>query len=153
MNALVLKTSIFLILQMLLAPHETYNAEINKVVAETSYERTIKINDINESFVENLNNNLKGKKITCIGDSITYGNGGSYKEDGTQISYCDYLSQILSAEVINLGVGGAAIGDYWDENSLILRWHQIPHDSDIIIIYGGVNDYFIGKMFLIWNLW
>lgn len=145
MKTLILKASFILILQILLAPQATYEKEINKIIAETPYQKTIEIDNINKVFIENLDNNLKNKKITCLGDSITYGNGGSYKEDGTQISYCDYLSKTLSAEIINLGIGGTAIGDYWDENSFILRWDTIPQDSDIIIIYGGVNDYFIGN--------
>lgn len=145
MNTIILKTSLFLLFLMSLSPENAYKEEIEKINTETSYEKTLEINEVNEFFIEKLDNKLEGKKITCLGDSITYGNGGSYKEDGTQISYCDYLADILDAEVVNLGIGGTAIGDYWDENSFILRWNKIPEDSDIIIIYGGLNDYFIGN--------
>lgn len=111
---------------------------------EDSYGKTMKLNNKNNAVIALSNYDFSSKKITCIGDSITAGNGGSYDANGKQISYCNFLASTLGCEVVNLGIGGAAIGDYWDESSLILRWNQIPQDSDIIIIFAGVNDYFIG---------
>jgi lysophospholipase L1-like esterase len=139
----------FIVGLMLLSqnPYNTYNDMVDAVYEQeaTCYEKTIEINDINEVLLEKYGKNLEGKKITCIGDSITYGNGGSLKEDGTRVSYCDYLEGYTKEDVINLGIGGAPIGDYWDDSSLILRWEEIPEDSDIILVFAGTNDYFIGE--------
>lgn len=123
-----------------------YNDEINAInQQEDSFLKTLKINMRDMSIVEKSDIDFSNKKITCIGDSITYGCGGSDNGIGGKISYCDFLANILNCEVVNLGIGGAAIGDYWDENSLILRWNQIPLDSDIIIFFAGTNDFFIGQ--------
>lgn len=109
-----------------------------------TYNKTMRINKNDLSIIYNSNTNLEGKKITCIGDSITFGNGGSEVSENKNISYCDFLALTLNCEVVNLGIGGSAIGDYWDETSLILRWQEIPQDSDIIVVFAGVNDFFIG---------
>lgn len=102
---------------------------------DNSYSKTMRITNKCKQIVEQ-SELLSGKKITVIGDSITEGPG--WLEDMAQIAGCD---------ICNLGIGGSAIADYWDENSLILRWNQIPEDSDIIIIFAGINDYFIGNNF------
>lgn len=123
---------------------EECNNEINAIIEqEDSISKTLKINTRDMAIVDTSDIDFSGKKITCIGDSITYGCGGSDNGYGGKISYCDFLSNILNCEVVNLGVGGATIADYWDENSLILRWNQIPVDSDIIIFFAGTNDFFI----------
>lgn len=96
--------------------------------------------DINDRY-----SNLLNKKISIMGDSITAGVGNSKKEDGSNVSVTDFLYNHTQNDVYNLGIGGAAIGDYWDSNSFILRYDTIPNDSDIIIIFGGANDYFIGN--------
>lgn len=126
-------------------PITIYDEQIQNIDTKNSYEYTIQVDSINQSFLDTFLSEVDINKVSCLGDSITYGNGGSDDGMGNKISYCNYLSDILDCEVINLGIGGTAIGDYWDENSFILRWNAIPDDSDIIIIFGGVNDYFIGN--------
>lgn len=118
------------------------NIEISE---QSSYDKTIQIENIYDKVLLLYDGSLEGKKITCIGDSITYGNGGSNDCYGNKISYCNFLGDILRANILNQGVGGSAIADNWDETSLILRWFNIPQDSDIILIFAGVNDYFIGE--------
>ena len=127
-------------------PLTIYNQNISQLddAMMTPYEETQIINELNESIISH-HNNLNDLKITCIGDSITYGNGGSLNLDGTRFNYCNYLETLTNRKVINLGIGGSPIGDYWDESSLILRWQEIPKDTDIIIIFAGINDYFIGE--------
>ena len=111
----------------------------------TSYEYTKYNFDIDKEYVQNNIEILKDKKITCIGDSITEGVGSSKLDDNTYNSYCNYLSKIIGTPVINMGKGGAPIGDYWDSTALYLRWTDIPIDTDVIIIFAGINDFFIGK--------
>lgn len=111
----------------------------------SSYDKTIQIEQVYDTILSTYDGSFEGKKITCLGDSITYGNGGSDDGNGNKISYCNFLGDILRANVVNQGIGGAAIADNWDENSLILRWYNVPQDSDSILIFAGANDYFIGE--------
>lgn len=111
---------------------------------DDSIEKTVSINRKDKEVIELYDEDLSDKKITCIGDSVTEGVGGTKDEDGNHISYTNYIAEITGAEVINLGIGGTSIGNYWDENSFILRFHEIPEDSNIIVVFGGVNDFFIG---------
>ena len=79
-----------------------------------------------------------GKKITCIGDSITAGSG-------TTKTYWSILDEILDPEsMTGMGVAGSCVSatsDYMTSNSpLISRYTSIPA-SDIITIYMGTNDY------------
>ena len=122
-----------------------YGNEIEAIERqEDSLNKTLKINTKDLAIITTNDIDFSDKKITCIGDSITYGNGGSDDGYGNKISYCNFLSEELKCQVINLGIGGSAIGDYWDETSLIRRWEEIPQDSDIIIVFAGINDFFIG---------
>lgn len=81
--------------------------------------------------------------IACLGDSITEGvNGASGHADG--LTYPEVIKEVLHAkEVYNLGIGGSTIGDYWAA-AMVNRYMEIPKDTDIIIVYGGINDVFSG---------
>ena len=83
-------------------------------------------------------NHFAGKKITCVGDSITAGSG-------TTKTYWSILDETLQPEsMTGMGVAGScvsAMSDYKTANSpLINRYASIP-ESDIITIYMGTNDY------------
>lgn len=83
-------------------------------------------------------NHCAGKKVTCVGDSITAGSG-------TTKTYCSILDDTLELEsMTGMGVAGSCVSatsDYKTSNSpLINRYKSIP-DSDIITIYMGTNDY------------
>lgn len=86
---------------------------------------------------------LSGKKISCLGDSLTEGVGSDKNEYGNYISYCDYLQNALNCNVKNYGIGGSSFnaGGY---EPFVKRMYSIPRDSDIIIVMGGYNDYFEG---------
>ena len=83
-------------------------------------------------------NHCAGKKVTCVGDSITVGSG-------TTKTYWSILDDTLELEsMTGMGVAGSCVSatsDYKTSNSpLINRYKSIP-DSDIITIYMGTNDY------------
>ena len=83
-------------------------------------------------------NHCAGKKVTCVGDSITAGSG-------TTKTYWSILDDTLELEsMTGMGVAGSCVSatsDYKTGNSpLINRYKSIP-DSDIITIYMGTNDY------------
>lgn len=107
--------------------------------------KTDAAHDINKQIAELNTYNFSGKKIACLGDSITYGQGSSVNEYGYYISYVDYLRDILGCETVNLGVPGSAIGSYSGDQAMLWRIDQIPQDSDVVIIFGGINDYFYGN--------
>lgn len=102
---------------------------------------------VDEALTTVAHGALRGKKIACLGDSLTYGSGGLDKPDGSKISYCDYLAQYSGAEVVNVGVGGSSMGGTPPVGegapaNFLDRYREIPPDSDIILVMGGVNDYF-----------
>lgn len=103
--------------------------------------KTLLINQKDREIVGLGGVNFAGKKIVCLGDSITAGAGGETDESGRLIGYCDYLAAILGCEVVNQGIGGTTVGSYFIENSFVERYDQIPEDADIIILEGGLNDY------------
>lgn len=96
------------------------------------YAATNKIANKCSVICETLENNpFQGKNITVIGDSISVQ------------SWPERMGMISDSNITNLAIGGSAIADYWDETSIILRWQEIPSDSDVIIVMAGINDYFV----------
>lgn len=122
------------------------NEKKKAYLAENSMEKLIKINKTDKEII-NLNMiDFSNKKIACLGDSITYGVGGSDDGEGGKINYGYFLEEILNAkEVTTYGEGGMPLGDGYTDGSLINRFENIPKDTDIVIVFGGVNDFFIGK--------
>jgi len=93
--------------------------------------------------------NLKGKKVNFLGDSITQGDGTSSKEH----IYLSLLRERVGlAEARNYGIGGTRYAiqkgtksrpkdDYVDLNSFAERFDQMDDDADIVVVFGGTNDY------------
>lgn len=93
--------------------------------------------------------NLKGLKINFLGDSITEGVGTSCKEN----TYPEVLKRMAElAEVRNYGMGGTRYAiqkgtearpknDAEDINSFSERFNQMDDDADVVVIFGGVNDW------------
>ena len=93
--------------------------------------------------------NLTGKKICFLGDSITEGAGASAKEK------C-YVSLFAAAhpeaEVHNFGIGGTRIAKQtapsenprWDLD-FVSRVPEMPENVDLVCIFGGTNDSWIGN--------
>ena len=132
---------------------EIISAKTEYLIADYSFievvgEHTIKYmtTEDNSAMAEEIllikeSNLLYGKKITCIGDSLCYGqsfNGG----------YCTILSELEPDTIfVNKGVGGSQIssnhengGNWWIENQL----SEVAEDTDYIICEGYVNDYLTG---------
>lgn len=87
---------------------------------------------------------LRGKKIIFLGDSITEGFGAS----ATDKRYTDLVAQRTGAIVYNHGVGGTRIAKQkvpsndpiWDRD-FCTRAKDMEKDADIIVVFGGTNDY------------
>ena len=88
---------------------------------------------------------LKGKKVNFLGDSITEGAGVSCDE----ARFSDILARECEfAEMRNYGIGGTRIaeqrivpGEWVDERDYCRRYKTMDPDADIIVVFGGTNDY------------
>lgn len=108
----------------------------------TSLEETLEVNQADRECLAESNLDFSGKKIACLGDSITAASNLDNLEDYQQYSYPARLKELLGAEeVTNLGIGGSSIGRYWAD-AFVDRYQEIPEDTDIILVMGGTNDGF-----------
>ena len=91
-----------------------------------------------------------GKKIAVLGDSITELN-----------LWQSYISNYFGCEMVNYGVGGSRVADYpVGERSDYMcgddRINDIPSDTDVILVFGGHNDFSvttpIGEIVRWWTL-
>lgn len=88
---------------------------------------------------------LKNKKINFLGDSITEGHGASCVE----AYYSSVLKELCGlSEIRNYGIGGTriAVQHTPSENprhdlDFCGRYAQMDDDADIILVFGGTNDY------------
>ena len=108
----------------------------------SSLEETFVVNEEDQICLENRRTDFSGKKIACLGDSITAAANLEDEENYLSYAYPAVLGEILGAEeVYNLGIGGSSIGRYWAD-AFVERYTDIPEDTDIIIVMGGTNDGF-----------
>ena len=114
-----------------------------KRVSMTSKEITDKENTYDKKILKRHLYDFSDVTIAFLGDSITEGiNGETGQADG--LTYPEVVKEVLGTkEVYNLGVGGSTIGDYWTF-AMVNRYQEIPADTDIIVVYGGLNDVFSG---------
>lgn len=92
---------------------------------------------------------FKGKNITIIGDSIS--DNATYPPNWT-VHFTDKINKI-GGSVNNIAVNGSSFGSWAQTNNI----KKIPNDSDIYIIFLGVNDWqgqssFIGNDVSDYNL-
>lgn len=87
---------------------------------------------------------LKGKKILFLGDSITEGVGVQNPEN----RFVDRIAAMTGALSLNYGVGGTKIQNmvFQYENqvkneSFIMRVDRMEEKADVIVVFGGTNDW------------
>lgn len=98
---------------------------------------------LKDSVLNSLNNSsfYKNKKITCFGDSIT-----------AQNQWQPWVAQYFNCTMVNKGVGGTTVFNNGNkeviEGEIRDSWmcsddriNLIPSDSDIILVFGGHNDW------------
>ena len=104
---------------------------------ERPYKSTIQCNfTVNGISYENnlLNKQWFDKKIGCLGDSITFGAGGT--------SWVTKLKEFTSCkEAINYGISGTTIETNGTGQSFVERYSSMADDLDLICVWGGVNDH------------
>ena len=90
---------------------------------------------------------LKGKKILFLGDSITEGVGASCEEARYT---CVLKKNAQLGEIINHGISGTRLARqqhpseetmFWDTNAFTERYQKMEDDADIVVVFGGTNDY------------
>lgn len=120
---------------------------------ETIIKEELLDNNLKEKINKSVNNNyFSNKKITFIGDSITYGVDGSTNGESVAKPYPKLVGEILGCECVNLGIAGSTIAGDGKTDSEITnnkigflpineRYNQISTDSDYIIVFAGVNDF------------
>ena len=83
---------------------------------------------------------LKGKIINFLGDSITQGVGATVPEE----RYISIVERETGAICRNYGVGGTSFVEMsWSEGRVDFchRAKQMEKDADIVLVFGGTNDY------------
>ena len=87
---------------------------------------------------------LKGKKINFIGDSITEGVGASAYEN----CYVAQFAAATGAQVRNYGISGTRFArrkvPYENpsfDQDFCGRFDRMDDDADVIVVFGGTNDY------------
>lgn len=86
--------------------------------------------------------NLSRKIINVLGDSITEGVGVSAPE----FAYQNILGRLVgAAEVRSFGVSGTRFAKQTGEDKygapFTERFADMPDDADLVIVFGGTNDY------------
>ena len=86
----------------------------------------------------------KKKKIAVLGDSITFGADANPPEDG----FVGQLAKQSRARVVNLGICGTRIARKRVPSEVAMfdqdfcgRFLEIPRDTEVILVFGGTNDY------------
>ena len=86
--------------------------------------------------------NLQGKIINVLGDSITQGVGTSAPE---HIYHAVMGRLVGAAEVRNFGVSGTRLARQYGADNypwpFTERFLSMPDDADLVIVFGGTNDY------------
>ena len=92
---------------------------------------------------------LEGLKINFLGDSITQGVGASSEET---VYHAVLKREANLAEARNYGISGTRFAlqkgtearpkdDYVDVNSFSERFASMDDDADVVVVFGGTNDY------------
>ena len=92
---------------------------------------------------------LKGLKINFLGDSITEGVGASGKDN---VYHGVLKKEAGLAMARNYGISGTRFAlqngtvnrpkdNYVDVNSFCERFEKMDDDADVIVVFGGTNDY------------
>ena len=87
---------------------------------------------------------IRGKKINFLGDSITQ---GAKVADGQNIYHARLAREFDLAAARNYGIGGTRIArqsvvtEAWCDKDFIMRVDTMDPDADIIVVFGGTNDF------------
>ena len=111
----------------------------------TSYEETKRMSLYNRNIIRSNTVDFSDVSIAFLGDSITAGVG--LEKVGIEPNvYPSVIERSLNVkEVYRFGYGGYAIGRHDPSVSLYSKYTNIPKDTDIIFVQGGINDVYSGS--------
>lgn len=106
-------------------------------------ERNVKFKNLMSNFdLATTKNKLSALKCGVMGDSITAGVGASSGK-----GFVNLLADDL-ATVTNYGVSATLVANEAGySNSFVSRYTNMSDDLDVIIVYGGTNDWYHGTSF------
>ena len=92
---------------------------------------------------------LRNLKVNFLGDSITQGVGASSEHT---VYHAVLKKEVGLAEARNYGISGTRFAlqkgtltrpkdNYVDVNSFCERFEQMDDDADVVVVFGGTNDY------------
>ena len=106
------------------------------------YTKTENIFETSKLIINDSTYDFSQTTIVFMGDSITYGQGGTVMEDGHKFNYTDVVKEVLDCpNIVNVSQPGACMGTYGGSISIPFQVDHFPEDPDIIVVMGGVNDY------------
>ncbi len=95
--------------------------------------------------------NLKGIKANFLGDSITFGVATTSPDK----IYHAILAKEYGFTARGYGISGTRFADQYnetspdlDENEFSLRYTQMDDDADLVVVFGGTNDFGHGNAML-----
>lgn len=109
-----------------------------------SKDKTQKINQMDRQILANNSYDFSKLNIVFIGDSITEGVEAAIDSNGNRITYPTYANSYLHFKnLLNNGKGGSMFSEYvGPEYSISANFDMVTNvDSDIIVVFCGVNDY------------
>lgn len=122
-----------------------YFSQRNEVYTwENSYEKTMKINDLDQKILEAGDYSFADDEALFIGDSVTEGVGGNLNENGETISYVEYVNNALGfKKVLKYGKAGRTMAEYGDPTLSIYscKDNLLYINAKIAVVYVGLNDY------------
>lgn len=87
--------------------------------------------------------NIEGKKIVFFGDSITAGSGATSEDN----CYVSLIGKHGCCEAVNCGIGGTrfarqfVLSNEKYDRDFCGRVDSLPADADIVVVFGGTNDF------------
>lgn len=93
---------------------------------------------------------LKNKKISFLGDSITYGYNGAKSNTRVDLPYPEIIKNNTGCISTNLGINGSTIGGTGEiiegirngYEPMNIRISNVSSNADYLVIFGGTNDFF-----------
>ncbi|UVI32105.1 SGNH/GDSL hydrolase family protein [Paenibacillus spongiae] len=114
--------------------HTHTNKSTLDKLAESGGKLTFNGSLVSESGSGGSTSYIKGKKINCLGDSITQGNAGG------ATPWTTILQNNYGCTVRNYGISGSTFIDNSTVWSMYYRFPSMNNDADINIVWGGFND-------------
>lgn len=88
-------------------------------------------------------NKLSGVKIGVLGDSVSAGNYYCYGDENANVkTWHEIIANHTGCTINNVSRGGSALTTVTEDGySFIDRYNNLDSNCDVILVFGGINDY------------